>query len=65
MLDHGHADVATLAGHDIEASGREAGFIEQAGKLQSGKRRVLGRFGDDRAAGDQRSPILEVSKLIG
>ena len=59
MLDHGHADVAPLSGHDVEASGRKARFVKQAGQHERRQRRVLGRLGDNRAAGDERGAELE------
>ena len=59
MLDHGHADVAPLSGHDVEASGRKARFVKQAGQHERRQRRVLGWLGDNRAAGDERGAELE------
>ena len=62
MRDHRHADVAAFAGHDVEAALREACFVKHFGQHEGRKRRILGRFGDHRAAGDERRSELETEQ---
>ena len=53
-----YAPTSAEAGHDIEHSRREAGFLDQGSQLDRGRGRVVAGLGHHRAARGQRGREL-------